>query len=409
MFFVLALDLFRNLIPPSFWSFCRNAAASEPSHTYGYVRNLPPCISTKILKNLTKAGFGTGLLGGYFVFVDGQLRTKTYVSIMIIIASSVHVMLGAYFLYYGIPLMVLFSAVDVAIYAVTFFINRSGRVRVASFILVIKVAFFAVLSTFLFGVNVNAQWVFVAAALPAALHLDFTTRQRIWIISILAVALNVMLAFPFIVETPPLYMPDNTVLPFFFGNVASLSFIASIAGNAIITRRITEMQNKKIREHEEASYTDPLTKLSNRRYAEVFFNEINSKYIERPITFALLDVDNFKKINDTKGHEAGDSALVAVSDVLRLNTRNNDLVCRWGGEEFLLVLPGCEQEHAQRILEKIRKDVEGLSIQTETEEIKITVTGGGVLLVGKEIKAALLACDKNLYKGKRNGKNQIVF
>jgi len=343
------------------------------------------------------------------VFVDGQLRTKTYVSIMIIIASSVHVMLGAYFLYYGIPLMVLFSAVDVAIYAVTFFINRSGRVRVASFILVIKVAFFAVLSTFLFGVNVNAQWVFVAAALPAALHLDFTTRQRIWIISILAVALNVMLAFPFIVETPPLYMPDNTVLPFFFGNVASLSFIASIAGNAIITRRITEMQNKKIREHEEASYTDPLTKLSNRRYAEVFFNEINSKYIERPITFALLDVDNFKKINDTKGHEAGDSALVAVSDVLRLNTRNNDLVCRWGGEEFLLVLPGCEQEHAQRILEKIRKDVEGLSIQTETEEIKITVTGGGVLLVGKEIKAALLACDKNLYKGKRNGKNQIVF
>ena len=120
--------------------------------------------------------------------------------------------------------MVWMSLIDIAIHVVAFFVNRSGRIRLANFILVGKITSFAVLSTYLFELGVNAQWMVLVATLPVALYLDFSKVQRIWILAIMAVAINVQMSMPFFVETHPLYMPDNTILPLFFGNVVYSAF-----------------------------------------------------------------------------------------------------------------------------------------------------------------------------------------
>jgi len=328
---------------------------------------------------------------------------------MIVIAASVHVVIGVYFFFLQIPFMVWMSLLDIAIYAVAFLVNKSGRVRLANFLLVGKITSFAILSTFLFGLGVNAHWMVLAATLPAALYLDFSKVQRIWIFIIMAVVINIQIAMPFFVEVHPLYMPDDVVLPFFYGNVVYAAFFASVLVNAIITRRITDRQAKEIEDFQHASHTDPLTQISNRRYAEVYFNKLTAEKQDIPFTFALFDIDNFKNINDTFGHDAGDKVLAAIADVLRLITRHGDLVCRWGGEEFLVGLPGCDQETGFRTMEKIRRSIEETCIDIDTQLISVTITGGGALLLDGNIKAALQTCDKNLYEGKRNGKNQIIF
>jgi len=100
------------------------------------------------------------------------------------------------------------------------------------------------------------------------------------------------------------------------------------------------MKAKEIKDFQNASYTDLLTQISNRRYAEVYFNKLTAEKQDIPLIFALFDVVNSKNINDTFGHGAWDKVLAAIADVLRLTTCHGDLVCRWGGEEFLVCLLG---------------------------------------------------------------------
>ena len=121
-----------------------------------------------------------------------------------------------------------------------------------------------------------------------------------------------------------------------------------------------------------------------------------------------MDIDDFKTVNDTYGHDTGDIVLKVIADILRRYARQSDLVCRWGGEEFLIGLPKCNMEIGRDILEKMRKAIEDETIHTASGGIKVTVTGGASILADSSVKSALEDCDKKLYEGKRSGKNKIV-
>ena len=327
---------------------------------------------------------------------------------MIAIAAAVHIAIGAYFFYLQVALVVWLSILDVLIYTITFFINKADKVRLASFIIVIKISLFAVTSTILFGTNVNAHWIILATIFPTALYLDFTSSQRIFWLVFMVVLVNFMLALPHI-TTPVLNIYDNAFLAFFFGNIVIFSVIATVIVNNIVIRKISNIQAKEVENFRHASNTDPLTKISNRRYADLFFDNMAKESNDFPTVFALIDIDNFKGINDTFGHDVGDSVLVAIAEILQQNTRHGDLVCRWGGEEFLLCLTNCSKVSGLHVLEKIRKIVEETVITPETSNVHITITCGASLLLNNDIKATLVLCDKKLYEGKKNGKNKIVF
>ncbi len=158
---------------------------------------------------------------------------------------------------------------------------------------------------------------------------------------------------------------------------------------------------------------DFLTGLYNRRY---FFTHID-EYIQKAeeeyfnLYIAMVDIDDFKRINDTYGHEDGDKAIVGLSEILRTNTKQQDLVARFGGEEFCIALLAQNDEIAFDVFERIRKCVEDFSFTAQNgERVSFTISIGATKYeAGEDINDVINEADMNLYEAKKNGKNQVVF
>ncbi len=157
--------------------------------------------------------------------------------------------------------------------------------------------------------------------------------------------------------------------------------------------------------------TDPLTHLSNRRHgldsfsAEWDFAKANNQ----PLSCLMLDIDHFKKINDTYGHKAGDAVLVMLATLLQGDARSEDLVFRYGGEEFCIICPGATKEMACVVAERIRQSVEGHSFQLDDMDIAVTVSVGvAVMMPTHADKDALIHdADSALYFAKKTGRNRV--
>lgn len=160
------------------------------------------------------------------------------------------------------------------------------------------------------------------------------------------------------------------------------------------------------------STRDFLTGLYNRRY----FYEDMGKYIDQnnqngeKFAIAMVDIDNFKAINDSYGHDTGDKVIVTLSEILRTETNHRDLVSRFGGEEFCVVLKNINQYSALDIFERIRKEVEDTTtISDKGENIKFTISIGVIVNKDDELEESINQADMLLYKAKQNGKNQVLF
>jgi len=160
--------------------------------------------------------------------------------------------------------------------------------------------------------------------------------------------------------------------------------------------------------------TDPLTGLLNRRYLMPVLKDVLelSQYAEKPFTVALLDIDDFKKINDELGHLVGDCVLKELAKLLKSFFRKGDYVFRYGGEEFLVVMPSTGKEEARRLLERLRRRVEEHLFPCTKGGLKLTVSVGACsdAYAGDREPEYYLACaDANLYRAKRAGKNRVVL
>lgn len=158
--------------------------------------------------------------------------------------------------------------------------------------------------------------------------------------------------------------------------------------------------------------TDPLTQVSNRR---PFLKNLDAEYNKaleqgQPMSVAMLDVDHFKRINDTYGHDAGDKALQELSRMLIREFRSIDLVGRLGGEEFALVFPETDLEGAYSACERLRAMVQSSEISVGAQKIKLTVSIGLTHLTPKTSDSALLLkrADELLYVAKNSGRNQVT-
>lgn len=160
------------------------------------------------------------------------------------------------------------------------------------------------------------------------------------------------------------------------------------------------------------SNRDYLTGLYNRRYFFKDMNEYFADAAENSESFAIgmINIDNFKNINNTFGHESGDKAIVKLSEILRANTNQNDLVARFTGEEFYIVLKNINYENAMSAFERLRKKVEkSVTVGENGEEIKFTVSIGVAINHEDTLDDSLNNADMMLYNAKQNGRNQVVF
>ncbi len=159
------------------------------------------------------------------------------------------------------------------------------------------------------------------------------------------------------------------------------------------------------------AFTDALTGIPNRRYAESQLRKAHTSLVEdgTPYAIALIDIDHFKKVNDTYGHDLGDEVLKIVASTLAGSTRSVDCATRWGGEEFLLVLPGITEELFRALLERIRMLVETSVYRSPEHTLSVTISIGGVLATKEDTTPSLIKqADQLLYQAKEQGRNRVM-
>ncbi len=183
--------------------------------------------------------------------------------------------------------------------------------------------------------------------------------------------------------------------------------IAEIEANFRIKR-----QEKEIEILKTFSMTDPLTGIMNRRgILRVISDEMDAvSRGKTPFAIIICDIDFFKNINDTYGHNCGDSVLKAITSIIAEAKRKSDWLARWGGEEFLILLPGTTEEQAFVVAERIRKSIKEYVHKFERNDINITISLGiaRFMPTGDTIQDCIERADKALYFAKQNGRNQSV-
>ncbi|HHE39138.1 MAG TPA: diguanylate cyclase [Candidatus Cloacimonetes bacterium] len=192
-----------------------------------------------------------------------------------------------------------------------------------------------------------------------------------------------------------------------------------LIANDITNRKNSENEirakNKELREAykklSKLARTDLLPNLGNRReLLEKIQAEINRfERKKNPFIIILGDIDDFKSINDNFGHDAGDYVLKTISKLMKSNLRKQDVISRWGGEEFLFLLPETDLTSGKRISERMRKNIENYPFHFKDKKINVTITFG-VSIFDKimNIDECFIMADKALYKGKISGKNCVV-
>jgi two-component system cell cycle response regulator len=178
-------------------------------------------------------------------------------------------------------------------------------------------------------------------------------------------------------------------------------------------KRYTERLRDNVQLSIEMAITDPLTGLYNRRYMESHVGSLVEQAAARgkPLTVLVLDIDYFKAINDTHGHDAGDDVLREFAVRIRKSIRGIDLACRYGGEEFVVVMPETDLAVATMVAERLRRRIatEPFPIQQATRAVEVTISVG-IAALGADDSAAniLKRADQALYRAKRDGRNRVV-
>ena len=175
-------------------------------------------------------------------------------------------------------------------------------------------------------------------------------------------------------------------------------------------RRQLDQANGELKRAKELAHTDPLTGLSNRRaLSELIVRDIARAHrTKEAFCVAILDIDHFKRVNDRYGHAAGDQALLHMAFVAKSGVRETDAICRYGGEEFIILLPGAGADGAYFVIDRMRKMVEKTPFVFGREKITLRYSAGVAELQADENAEGLLErADRALYQAKRSGRNRV--
>jgi diguanylate cyclase (GGDEF)-like protein len=187
-----------------------------------------------------------------------------------------------------------------------------------------------------------------------------------------------------------------------------LEFFATLSSQAVIAFENARLYSLAI--------TDSITKLYIHRYFQLRLDEEvkRSQRYNSTLTLLMCDIDHFKEINDTYGHQQGDLILKEVSVILKINTRSTDIACRYGGEEFVIILPETTQSDAKIVAERIRRDIanhEFPSITDGQKPVRCTISIGvaGFPLNANDKDELIQKADSSMYQAKGSGRNRVVL
>lgn len=198
-------------------------------------------------------------------------------------------------------------------------------------------------------------------------------------------------------------------LPSLTGSIDQICLIIYDVTDIAANRMELQKANSQL---EKLTKTDPLTQIDNRNGLAINVELANKRYkMQQTVSsLVMLDIDHFKKINDTHGHPAGDAILQQLAAIIKESMRENDSVARYGGEEFAIILHNTTSDNASHFVERLRKAIEDTEFTFQETVLKVTISFGIAQISTKngDNKAWMEAADKALYQAKRQGRNQGV-
>ena len=285
-------------------------------------------------------------------------------------ALGVHAALAVFFLAIGAQTLAVFNVGSVALYFSLLPIVRQGWVTTALLLATAEVITHAALAVLFFGAQADFQYYIFALTLLSFLHDGWAVGAKIGHLTFICAAYLALSEWGFTHAPASPLGPDLLRVLRSFNIVTTFSFVAYLAHyHAALANRVqTELGR--------LATSDTLTGLYNRRgLLEHLEQELTKcERSGKPLSLLLADVDNFKRINDTFGHDYGDQALQAIANCLRATVRAQDLVARWGGEEFLLLMPDTPLEGAKSLAEKLRAAVSSATLVHNGQTLVITFT-----------------------------------
>ncbi len=321
------------------------------------------------------------------------------------VGIAAHALFIPVFYWLGLPLMAVFNVFSVAAWIAARAANRRRLDGLATLLMFVEVVSHAVLACRLLGWNSGFHYYLIPIVPFLMFHDRLPTRAVV--AGSAVVTATYLLLRAATIDVVPAAISPAVLRALEYGNIA---IPLGALGVISIYFRFASMEAE--RAMEALAMTDALTRLPNRRRMRELLEAERVRCARggRSFGVVLADIDAFKQINDTRGHDGGDHVLVELAAVLRGVLRGQDAVARWGGEEFLFLLPDTDLNGAGVVAEKLRVAVDCANIAFEDRRVPVAMTFGVAMCArGATVDDAIQRADRALYSGKHAGKNQVVL
>ena len=295
--------------------------------------------------------------------------------------------------------------------------SRKGKyVNVFAF-LIVEIMVHSVIATILTGWNPGFM-IYTITLIPICFYISFTLEEikkdlRVSLYTSLMISVIYMTMIVITRHSEPVSHINSTIeeIFFYFNNIIALAFLLYFAVLYVIEMRNMQrnLRVENVELEEQANY-DKLTHLLNRNSMTKYFNDIIefSELEDKNFCILMADIDDFKKVNDTYGHDCGDEVLKKIAAIITNDVRQGDLVFRWGGEE-ILVLIRADLKVATNVAHRICNHVATSLTKYEDKDIRVTITiGVAAFMKGMTADELVKQADVKLYYGKQHGKDQVV-
>lgn len=337
------------------------------------------------------------------VLQDATAQFWQHIVPLVQIVCALHVLLLGLFALLQVPVMLAVNLVSVPVYLVCLRAIRRSRFRLAGMLISLEIIAHGLVATWVLGWDSNFHlYLYCVIPIVAFCYQAAPVRRALLALAIIGILVGGYTARHALGLQPGIAPPVLEAM-----GVANALFATALLLHAsvLLVRFILAMQLGMY----DTAYRDSLTQLYTRRRIMQRVRQLGTRAGAAPAALILLDVDHFKRINDRHGHDHGDLILQRVAAAITASVRSTDLAARWGGEEFLILMPATPLADARQIAERLRERIRENTTGVIDGAAAVTATMAvGALLPGEAFREALKRTDALLYQGKQQGRDRVM-
>lgn len=326
----------------------------------------------------------------------------------IILALLTHVLFVLIFTHTGFMPLVIYNLFSICFYIGVYILSCRKHFRSTVVLIHLEICLFVTVSCYFLGWELGFPLYLIALS-SLVYFCPFKRKYIPYLFSLFEIAVFFTLKI-YTLNFAPVYLCDSGIITAFylinstagFTLIIYAAFISKVS--AVLTQQTLTADNNLL---QDMVAHDSLTGLWSRRHLIDVFHKYSQKNIS--FSIALSDIDNFKRINDTYGHECGDYVLSEIARIMSSHCMENAVICRWGGEEFVILLPDFHTASSVASIEKIRSAIDSHRFTYQNHSLHVTMTFGiSTSDEACELNDLIRLADKRMYYGKQSGKNTIV-